>query len=1055
MLALALAFTCIMLPSRGYADGEAHYTEPQITTVRPGTKGKHPLGPIGVTGIEARIYDGLQITVEGTEKGTPADGKFVAGEVITGVNGTTLKGKNPLVALGRALTEAEAGGGKLTFDVTEPESGRSRLVAITVPTPGPYSPTWPVDCRKSACIVKRAAAYYASEYPRLRNGDHHLLNGLACIFLLSTGDDQYLPRVKAYLTQFLEADGTAKDVAGNSWHDGPNGVATAEYYLRTGDRTVLPLLQHYVDDARDRQRYGVGWGHWGGNASPRYEGGGGMQHWAGNWILLTLTLGKACGVDVDDDTLLGALRHWYRFVGHGGIPIADQRNFAAEYGSSGRDGLTAAVMHVASRADGDTTIYKKAREYLAMSTLTFLPNGYFAIVGQSLGMGFMLDQDPDLYHMTMRQAGWMYDLGRTASGGFWLPQVHDSVESMGAGLALALAYTAPLKNLYLNGATSDHAIPFSLPEHLWGTEADLAFLNAHHHPDFFKYGEEDPFHLPFFTEDSLPNGLRYYPAHYKNYPLETALKYVHHKQYTVRSGAAKVLQFNGHYDELEKLLRSPDPRLRRAALDGIIDCRPWFAGSPVFWHPLPTENYTPGMRDAITDILNNPEESWHVTEGALLALHNAPPELIEKNLSRVLAWKDHAEWWLRDAAFHALLGFRNDEEKFVRHLPVINDIVISEYPYNPRHRMVNMLKKELEKREPDSPAYQLIVAGQIRAAKESEVLPDIRNYNRSLDGQVNILEAVWAVMEQAPASAAEMAAALEASGRLSSLQLDALMDVIDGKDGNRPIGLYPAREKVAARDRERLEDLLYNAYRPELVARYESARTREKNRLLNMILDLTALKQEGAGWQEVGSPPHAERGWRYRSFEPFVESEKMHPRIGAPQRALRELTLPDDMEGWNRVAFDDSAWEQGKAPIGKGVFKPIGKASRSAEDRDFHYPNRSEWGEGEFLFMRTTFELNEEEVNKAYYRLRILSPQGYAIYLNGRRIHTYAWFDGMPRYSEVLLGPDNNKVFRKGGNVLAARGNLRYDEVSQGQYDEIGQMDIYLEALDKKDLGLE
>jgi hypothetical protein len=44
-----------------------------------------------------------------------------------------------------------------------------------------------------------------------------------------------------------------------------------------------------------------------------------------NQVLLTLMLGKMCGVDVDKKTLLGALKHWYRFVGHGAIPLSDQR----------------------------------------------------------------------------------------------------------------------------------------------------------------------------------------------------------------------------------------------------------------------------------------------------------------------------------------------------------------------------------------------------------------------------------------------------------------------------------------------------------------------------------------------------------------------------------------------------------------------------------------------------------------------------------------------------------------------------------------------------------
>ena len=39
----------------------------------------------------------------------------------------------------------------------------------------------------------------------------------------------------------------------------------------------------------------------------------------------------------------------------------------------------------------------------------------------------------------------------------------------------------------------------------------------------------------------------------------------------IRTQAAKALRKVGAFDELEKLLSDPDPRLRRAALDGLID----------------------------------------------------------------------------------------------------------------------------------------------------------------------------------------------------------------------------------------------------------------------------------------------------------------------------------------------------------------------------------------------------------------------------------------------------------------------------------------------------
>ena len=115
-----------------------------------------------------------------------------------------------------------------------------------------------------------------------------MYNALACLFLLSTGDDQYIPRVKEYFSQFLKKrdewgapnreddDNAVQGVADHTWYNGYNGIACAEYYLRTGDSSVLPLLQYYCDDAKRRQYWNKGWGHWGYALNPGYEGAGGL-----------------------------------------------------------------------------------------------------------------------------------------------------------------------------------------------------------------------------------------------------------------------------------------------------------------------------------------------------------------------------------------------------------------------------------------------------------------------------------------------------------------------------------------------------------------------------------------------------------------------------------------------------------------------------------------------------------------------------------------------------------------------------------------------------------
>ena len=144
------------------ADGE-YYTEQQIYSARPDPNREMPFGHIGVTGVMVRVYSGVTVKVEKTVPDSPADGKFKKGEIITGINGVSLKGKNPFVTLGSALTNAEATNGQMIFDVTSADGKSKRKETVRIPVLGSYSKTWPLDCQKSNQIIKQAAENFPTE----------------------------------------------------------------------------------------------------------------------------------------------------------------------------------------------------------------------------------------------------------------------------------------------------------------------------------------------------------------------------------------------------------------------------------------------------------------------------------------------------------------------------------------------------------------------------------------------------------------------------------------------------------------------------------------------------------------------------------------------------------------------------------------------------------------------------------------------------------------------------------------------------------------------------
>ena len=145
---LPSTLTLLLVSCACYGAESDDYTEKQIYSARPDPNREMSFGHIGVTGVMVRIYRGVTIQVEKTVPGSPADGKFKKGETITGINGLSLKGKNPFVMLGNALTNAEATNGQMIFDVAAADGTSKRKETVRIPVLGPYSKTWPLDCNK-------------------------------------------------------------------------------------------------------------------------------------------------------------------------------------------------------------------------------------------------------------------------------------------------------------------------------------------------------------------------------------------------------------------------------------------------------------------------------------------------------------------------------------------------------------------------------------------------------------------------------------------------------------------------------------------------------------------------------------------------------------------------------------------------------------------------------------------------------------------------------------------------------------------------------------------
>ena len=187
-------------------------------------------------------------------------------------------------------------------------------------------------------------------------------------------------------------------------------------------------------------------------------------------------------------------------------------------------------------------------------------------------------------------------------------------------------------------------------------------------------------------------------------------------------------------------------------------------------------------------------------------------------------------------------------------------------------------------------------------------------------------------------------------------------------------------------------------------------------------------------WKPVGKPLPEERNWRFAAVDAIEKKDKIEEYT---ERRFRDITLPAGMENWFMPEFDDSKWTEGKAPIGKGVWKHNGITLDK-------FP--SKWGEGEFLLMRTTFEI--EDLDFESYRIAILARQGFHVYLNGHKLHTYIWWQDHARYGSIVLDAEQVKHLKKGKNVLAAYSNDQYDPSAPEHYAGI---DVRIEGITKAD----
>jgi len=604
---------------------------------------------VGVTGIFAEIKGGVLSVTKTTPK-TPAAGKLQAGDVLEAVDGVSLEVQDPRHPLGEAINQAEGRDGKMTFAIRRGKTKKS--VTIQLEAIGSYSPTFPVNCKKSRRIVNDTAAFILAQ-----GGPGGGITGnLEGLFLMSTGEKKYMPAVEAYAVNL------ARKNAGTSvWGIGYSGIFLGEYYLATGDKRMLPALKARCDTLSAGQYFG-GWGHGATHCGPGYVTGG-LLHAAGDQALTTLILARECGVKVKDRTYDSALKLFFRYAGRGGVPYGDHHP-ELWWASNGKNGGLASALtllpdkkfqaaaQLLALSDTDTYWGSEGGHGSCFGNLTWR-NIIDVLVPEHLKSSYRRHKDKLIWH---------FELSRMPGGGFRTPYfpTHGPIgraPQYQTGL-VAMAYTAHLKNLRICGKPrTKYSVPHkptaverSLPytdslktDYVDGVVTDMA---PHEIAEAFStlYGPDGK-KLPRGAKKSLNHEQK------KKMPVEWYAKLMRHYSPTVRDWAAHGLGFQGEkaIPEIMKALKSDDGRLRIAGLDAISGTAGWGPGKTKM--KITPEMIEKHFLPYIVKPLKDPAAPMWEKRHALMAMSCAGAKTITANIDLITPYFAEDEWWLRVAAF--------------------------------------------------------------------------------------------------------------------------------------------------------------------------------------------------------------------------------------------------------------------------------------------------------------------------------------------------------------------------------------------------------------------
>ncbi len=461
--ACALVAAALWLGSSQVEAAKAPAAALDLTKAAPtDTKSSYNLGPTGALGwmqVEAGMTEkSRQILITEVEKGSPAAGKLEMGDVILGVFGKPFD-DDARKCFGRAIGQAETEAARGVLPLTVWRKGRSQSVELKLQVMGSYSETSPYNCPKAKKILEQGLAVLAKN-PAKDDGLH--TNELA---LLAAGR----PADLAWVTQ--SAHKVAADTPDvetlwkNSskggmatWHHGYNNLFLCEYFLVTGDKSVLPAIHAYTTTiARGQGLFGT-WGHGYVPPGPNGELHGpvppyGPVNATGLPCFISIVLAEKCGIEEPElkPAIARSSKFFGYYVGKGFIPYGEHRP-GVGHDDNGKTSMAAMAFALQGKPAETRFFTKMVTASYESREWGHTGNGFSYLWGPvAANCG-----GPQAMAAFMKELRWYYDLARRWDGSFVNVGTGGSVASsyhgiLGATGSYLLGYAVPLKKIQITG----------------------------------------------------------------------------------------------------------------------------------------------------------------------------------------------------------------------------------------------------------------------------------------------------------------------------------------------------------------------------------------------------------------------------------------------------------------------------------------------------------------------------------------------------------------------------------------------------------------------------